>query len=274
MRIRILFILQLIGFMGCTDYVSNDEYIGSDVVVESVIVSADNLVIKVSELIQYGSDEDTLLISDLAMHLVHNTDTFRLGDESMPGYYANNNLPEINENDRLKFYFFYHDDTVMAETIMPEKPQNVHLSAYSIEMERITSSDGFNPGMLTEDGIDVIWDTDNETYHVVKVELLEDTLDVINEIVLEEDEDIEFPTIIASEPSLRNFFGLSSRNIYYFGRYRVVVFKINQEYADLYESLSNSSTSLTNPLTNVENGWGIFTAMNSDTVYFNVSELK
>jgi hypothetical protein len=44
------------------------------------------------------------------------------------------------------------------------------------------------------------------------------------------------------------------------------LFKVNSEYNNLYNNRGQSSLNLTNPPTNIINGFGIFTAMNADTV--------
>jgi hypothetical protein len=45
---------------------------------------------------------------------------------------------------------------------------------------------------------------------------------------------------------------------------------VNQEYADLYENRQQDSRNLTEPLSNVNNGLGIFTAFSYDVAYFEV----
>lgn len=76
-----------------------------------------------------------------------------------------------------------------------------------------------------------------------------------------------------SAPSVSDVYNIQSKKIRYYGRYRVVLYKVNEEYANLYESTSTSSQSLTNPYTNIENGKGIFTAFNTDTLFFELREL-
>ncbi len=63
---------------------------------------------------------------------------------------------------------------------------------------------------------------------------------------------------------------LSPRSFTYFGRHRVVLYRLNPEYAALYEDLENSSLGLTPPPSNIQNGLGIFTGINADTLYINV----
>jgi hypothetical protein len=59
-------------------------------------------------------------------------------------------------------------------------------------------------------------------------------------------------------------------NVTNLGLHRVNVYRVNQEYADLYRSRNQDSRDLNEPLTNIANGLGVFTAFNSDSVFFRV----
>jgi len=48
----------------------------------------------------------------------------------------------------------------------------------------------------------------------------------------------------------------------------VSVYRVNQEYADLYEGRRQDSRDLNEPSTNIENGLGVFSAFNSDSTFF------
>lgn len=73
-----------------------------------------------------------------------------------------------------------------------------------------------------------------------------------------------------TEPTSSDVFLLQPRILEQYGTHRVVLYRVNQEYVDLYENREQDSRNLTEPLTNVENGLGVFTAFNSDTLYFEV----
>lgn len=63
------------------------------------------------------------------------------------------------------------------------------------------------------------------------------------------------------------------RNLTQYGRHQVIVFRVNHEYAALYQSTGSSTLSLTQPPTNIQNGLGIFTGVSSDTLYFEVTKI-
>jgi len=58
----------------------------------------------------------------------------------------------------------------------------------------------------------------------------------------------------------------------YFGTHRIIIYHVLPDYADLYEQNSTSSQNLENPSTSISNGYGIFTGLNSDTLYLEVTE--
>lgn len=58
----------------------------------------------------------------------------------------------------------------------------------------------------------------------------------------------------------------------YYGTHQIILFKLNSEYAALYENSGTTSQSLTVPPTSIVNGYGIFTGINSDTLYIEVVE--
>ena len=73
-----------------------------------------------------------------------------------------------------------------------------------------------------------------------------------------------------TEPTNNNYSSIDLRQLEYFGTHRIVFTSVNEEYVYLYNSLNQDTRELNEPFTNVENGLGIFTAFNSDTLYLEV----
>lgn len=65
---------------------------------------------------------------------------------------------------------------------------------------------------------------------------------------------------------------IKSFNFSYHGRYLVKVYRVNQEYRDLYETQEQDSRNLIEPLSNIENGLEIFSTFHSnvDSLFLNV----
>ena len=226
--------------------------------------------IRITQSVSY-SQEDTLEIpiNDLELNLDDGDNNLLLesigeGYYALPGY-----LPAEGRSFTLEFE--YDGKIVKAETLVPLKKEAM-ISVESIEMEKIEL--GTFPGGLnqnTED-IEVTWDNSEGDYYYVLYENIEDDPEYINamleQFLAENGQLGRFSAI--SEPQIMDFYTIRSRQIQQFGTYRVIIFRVNPEYVLLYESNGNSSVSLQEPLDNIENGLGIFTGVNSDTLYFEV----
>jgi hypothetical protein len=57
----------------------------------------------------------------------------------------------------------------------------------------------------------------------------------------------------------------------YLGTHRIILYRILPDYSALYDVNSNSSQNLTSPDSDIENGLGIFTGINADTLWVEVS---
>ena len=73
-----------------------------------------------------------------------------------------------------------------------------------------------------------------------------------------------------TQPTNDNFYSIDIRQLTHYGTHRIVFTSVNDEYVNLYSSLNQDSRELNEPYSNIENGLGIFTAFNSDTLYFQV----
>ncbi|MBK6457995.1 MAG: hypothetical protein IPF87_18230 [Gemmatimonadetes bacterium] len=56
----------------------------------------------------------------------------------------------------------------------------------------------------------------------------------------------------------------------YYGRYTVRVWRVNEEYAQLYATLQQDSRDLNEPISNVRGGLGVFSAFAADSTSFQV----
>ena len=119
---------------------------------------------------------------------------------------------------------------------------------------------------FTNDTYEITWDNEDGSNYYISIDLLETIIDPVSFMFT------DTVTQTLSTPSVTDVYNIHSRSLRYYGNYRVVLYKVNEEYANLYESTSTSSQSLTDPYSNIENGKGIFTAFNTDTLFFEVRE--
>ena len=74
-----------------------------------------------------------------------------------------------------------------------------------------------------------------------------------------------------SEPIQQGLFQLRPM-IHYtqYGKHKITIYKVNEEYALLYETSAQDSRDLNEPYTNINNGLGIFSGFSSQEFYFYV----
>ncbi|MEM6806226.1 MAG: DUF4249 family protein [Bacteroidota bacterium] len=189
------------------------------------------------------------------------------------GYYQNLDLI-IQEATTYQLRFEHSGETVTAVTYVPTSKKS-DISTQEIELDRIAS--GSFPGSLGEqpDPIEISWDNEEGDYYYVLLENLEENPVFINEIlrdILEENGDLaRFRRL--SEPEITDFYAINPmRDLQEFGTHRAIVFRVNPEYAALYETASTSTLNLSDPPSNINNGLGIFSGLSGDTLYFEVIE--
>jgi hypothetical protein len=78
--------------------------------------------------------------------------------------------------------------------------------------------------------------------------------------------------IFRKQPTNSSSEEIRAMEFQYFGKTRILLFHVLPDYAALYDQSSTSSQNLTNPSTNIKNGYGIFTGLNADTLWLNVKK--
>lgn len=231
--------------------------------------------IVISQSFSYNQSDSTILLLDnLEVRLSDFEDTYFL--ESIGnGVYRNPDIiVEADKSYRLEFV--WEDEVIGAETYIPLKKEG-QLSIESISLEKIEAgSIGGPPTGSVTDPIEISWDNSEGDYYYILIENMEDNPEYVNDNIAQfEDENggrQRFTFI--SEPTITDIYQINARReLTQFGTHRIIIFRVNPEYAALYESSSNSTQSLEQPPTNVENGLGIFTGVNSDTLYLEVEEI-
>jgi hypothetical protein len=234
-------------------------------IVESYLYSGDSVIrVKVCKVLPFS--EDTLDATEYITGLTIQVNGQAL-TETEPGRYT---LPlgqgriQADSVYSLKFRFF--DDTVSSTTVIPALPSNFGISATTVYTDRITSTVGPPGGQM--ENVDLTWDNADNSYYYLTVEYLESTLDYINSAMA----DYDLPMAQSIAPVQSSGTHLEMRNLQFFGHYRIVLFKVNKDFVDLYQHIKANSNNITNPVTTIINGYGVFTGMSSDTAYLEVKE--
>ncbi len=240
-------------------------------VVESFLEPGQEVFVKLSKMLPFIEDEYTgsLTIDSAEIYINNNGTNYLLTPVSdEPGKYVSldSNLL-IKPGDSYKLYFDYNGYTVSSTTSIPSKPDNADLNTNVYLVDPYA----MGPGSL-QDPMIVTWDNPDNNYHLIILEYMESTFDPIRDN-MDSASYYQFQKV-STEPVLENTYNLNTRShLVFFGTYRIIIYKVNEEYVNLYENVSQSSLNLTEPLTNIENGLGIFTGINSDTLFLEVKEI-
>ncbi|MEL6355869.1 MAG: DUF4249 family protein, partial [Bacteroidota bacterium] len=165
----------------------------------------------------------------------------------------------------------YNGKMVTASTYIPEAPARGELSVYEIQRTQINDfEDIFNQEQ--GDPVEVRWEAAPDTYYFVSVKNIELDPNPINTLFEEEDIGIVREGF-TTEPFIGDRYAITPFDITHFGTHEVTIYRVNPEYVLLYEDPSNGAAGLNEIRTNVENGFGIFTGINSTTLYLEVEQL-
>jgi hypothetical protein len=176
----------------------------------------------------------------------------------------------ISEGIKYTLSFSFNLKTVSAYTTVPSKPEEFTQSATTISVARMDST--FTPGaggFTMPDPVVLKWKNTDTSYYIVVIENMETVLDPIRDWGTS----TRPGSMFRERPTTASGLELRPQEFQYFGKHRIILFHIQPDYASLYDNNGvSSSQNLTNPSTSIVNGYGIFTGLNSDTLYIQVNE--
>ena len=216
-------------------------------------------------------NSDLISLDDLEVQISDGQQTYDL-DHSTEGIYQNPDfIPQSGATYVLTFD--HNGETVRSETYVPLK-RTISISKASVRLEKITDiNDLLNSGLGgNQEAIEVVWDNSEGDYYYVVIENIEDNPEFVNDLLAEFQANGNARRFFQiTEPEISDFYAINAlTDLTQFGTYRIIVYRVNPEYAALYETAGTSSISIASPPSNIENGLGIFTGVSSDTVYLEV----
>lgn len=228
--------------------------------------------IELSALIPFGADSSIIPDWDqAAVEIIHEAESFPLSQRTSGSgvFDEQSETLSILEGETYLLQINYQDEVLSASTTVPSKPSSLQLSENVMERTQIDFSQGpgGGAGQIQSDPLEVSWDNPLGDFYFLLVENVENNPDPI---FLNTPFERNFSFI--NEPTQGAIDIIQPRLIEFFGTHQVVLFRVDEDYANLYENREQDSRSLNEPFSNIENGLGIFTAVNSDTLYFEVVE--
>jgi hypothetical protein len=223
--------------------------------------------IRLTSAVSINSDTaEASPLPDAEIILIKNSQPYALEPTAnKPGYYHYPGADlEVAVDDQFQLEIHYKDQLIRAETVVPQAPEGLSISDKTLEIFDFFKAGIFDRSFLDSAAAEVSWNNEDGSLFFI-------VLDNIEENPTEIDSNFRlYPNRFISQPIRRNSFTLNFNMVTHYGRHRIKLYCINQEYTDLYESRNQYSRLLNESLTNIENGLGVFCAFNSDSVFFTV----
>jgi len=238
-------------------------------IIESYLNPGDYFNVKISRQlpfssnVTYSSDD----IDNLTVQITINNNAHTLQPLGN-GIYIDSSLT-VSENEDYYLSFFFNSKNVMAYTYVPSKPANLTQSVLEIQIQKMDSTSGFPSGSASmPDPVKITWSNSDNSYYLIVVENIETTLEPIRDF----GDNTPPSNFFRKQPINSSSEEIRSMEFQYFGTHRIIIYHVLPDYASLYDQNSTSSQNLTNPSTSITNGYGIFTGLNSDTLWLEVKE--
>lgn len=236
-------------------------------IIEAYLVPGELLSVQISRQIPFTDDVEytaddlenlTVILSyDGGVHTLES-----LGD----GLYIDSALV-VTEGTTYAISFQFNGKTVSAYTYIPVKPLEMTQSVTSIAIEKQDSTSG-PPSQSMPDPVEISWSNTDGSYYLLVVENMEEELEAIRDF----GDDAPPGNRFRKSPTTLGLEEIRAMDFQYYGTHRIILYHVLPDYATLYEDNSTSSQNLTNPSTSIVNGYGIFTGLNADTLYIEVTE--
>lgn len=263
-RPPLLFFVPLL-FAACTKEEAA-EVEQAQVVVESYLSPGQAIQVRLTEEVPFAESGSISPVDGLVVIIEHDGGTDTLHGSGNGTYTGPVDLAaQAGSSYSLRFTF--SEAEVSATTTVPASPNGFALSTSTLEIPVIDFSSGppTSPPVFP-DPITLSWNNPDQAYHLVVVENMETDPEPIGE------EDAPRRPSFRIEPTTANATELSFRSFSYFGSHRIILYRLNADYAALYLDSGSNSQNLATPQTNIVNGLGIFTGINSDTLMLEVVE--
>lgn len=262
-------ILLILGCLTSCEEQTTSEF-SNRAVVEGYLFEGQTIKnIQLTELMAFENlgEQQEHLISKAEIELLIDDVPYILSeDDQNPGSYMLQDQNVILETgQQLTFGFNYNGELVTAETRVPSKPLNVKISESVKTVEPIT--DFWDLTQLADISVEVSWSNPDNAYYYVTVKNLESNPETVDpNDYIPDISGFDFPPVITEFSQIR------FNQLNYYGTHEIIVHKVNAEYVDLYNSQNQDSRTVSDPLTNIVNGYGIFTAFATDTVYLEIKK--
>jgi Domain of unknown function (DUF4249) len=233
-------------------------------VVEAFLQPGKPALVKVTkEILTNSVNTGTRIINGLNITITGNGNRYTLTQNAF-GEYESASI-QVIAGQQYELKFTYNDKVVTGTTTVPDKPVNFTCSPASITVPNFSGGPGGGIPSFPEP-VKAKWNNTIGAYHYIAIKSVDPTASEISN----------------NNPGGGGFTNTpdqgSSRDINftefkYYGINALILYRIQPEFAALYNSAGSNSQNLTTIPTNLVNALGVFTAVNAaDTVFVSVKE--
>lgn len=269
--------LMMLGLLtACDKAVVNTISGGEKPIVEAYLIPNQPIAIKIKKELLYTEnlvDRETL-IPGLSIKVTGDGQTYLLKPYSgLDSLYRSESDVILKSGVTYSLSFDYNGKTVSASTIIPTKPVGLKSDITSIVRTRQVITSGFGRDVDGNIDVNLTWSNPKGEYHFVVAENTESKPDLVVTLPTTSTTTFNnFSRRFRSQPVQGTETRLRSQQFQYFGKYNVILLKVNPDYAALYNTSGTTSQNISTPPTTITNGLGIFTGINADTLKFQVKE--
>jgi len=232
--------------------------------------------IRLSQVVLLNSG-DTLFhgITDATVIIGCDGTAYTLVSSEKEGYYHCTDASlKVSSNKIYTLDITYDNKRITSQTMVPETPTNLKISDNVLYVDPTSTNMRMNPNDTTN-SLTVSWSNINKEYYFVVLENKDSALITItftNPFTGTTDtvNSGNFARRFRSNPIQSSSYRISTNSVGNYGKYVFKLYKVTKDYANLYESRSQNSTSLNEPFSNINNGLGIFTSFSVDSISFSV----
>jgi hypothetical protein len=274
-NIYILISILIFLFFGCN--INSDDTPQKDEIVIRAYLYANEPVtdIQITGTIAIGVDTATATpINNASVYLIKDGKKYNLipsAGDSGYYHYAGSDL-KIQTGDIFRIYAEYNGQTAYGETEVPPAPENLTISSDTLYVTSFSTGTpgGTPPTRMDSVRIKAQWDSVANASYFIVIENMETDPEAISTGGFGGGN--RGPSRFLSQPMSQSHYSISQMSLSYYGKHKIKIYRINQEYADLYRSRQQDSRDLNEPLTNIVDGLGIFSAFSCVEGYFYVEK--
>lgn len=263
--IQILLLLVVLAACENNPVIPNE----TQTVIQAYLYAGGNVdQVYVYESASIGSTDSTNIpISDASVYIYQKGTQFKLHpDPKVAGKYTYEGTAlSIAPGKSYQLEVAVNGRTSSAECTVPNPPVGVQTNQGTMTYKKQSISTPFGTMEMwtSDDTLKIEWTNPGNDYHYVLLESIDPNRTVVQSDTLRR---FRFVT----QPTQDSYYRVIPFSVNYTGLYRALVYRVNKEYVDLYRSREQDSRSLNEPLTNIKNGLGIFTAFACDSTFFTV----